>query len=121
MHVGKMIWTTEAFCQETVLGSHLPLSGPGIPSFHRFSLDLRSLGEQFILPPEVDIGRRHVADTHHRAWARLRNARQLWEQMKPLYLPRSREYVGQRLDDGAGLTPRASKLMPWTVPDEPAF
>jgi len=46
--------------------------------------------------------------------------RQLWEQMKPLYFPLSREYIEQRLNDGADSAPRASEVMPWTVPDEPA-
>lgn len=47
-------------------------------------------------------------------------ARRVWEQTKPLYFPRSREYIERRLLDGAGLPPRASETLPWHVPDEHA-
>ena len=63
MYVVEVFRTRDALCQETVFG--FSLSRPFgqvflLPSFHRQSLDLVSLGQHRVLSSEVHIRRRHV-------------------------------------------------------------
>jgi hypothetical protein len=45
-------------------------------------------------------------------------ARKVWESTRPLYFALSRKYIERRLADHAGLPPRISESLPWSVPDQ---